>query len=138
MIINSGNFRIMSLESKIYNSKITFAMENKQIKCKIEVKLTFSNHSNNRLRALTRLWKFLLTEEKNIYLKLILCQRLRMFCYNLQTTKYNNINKIHKRTLHFFYKLKGANFEDLLLKDNMWNIHENNIYTLLIEICRWW
>ena len=25
-------------------------------------------------------------------------------------------------------------FEDLLLKDNSWNVHENNIHTLLIKI----
>ena len=30
--------------------------------------------------------------------------------------------------------MEDANFEDLLLKDNSWNIHENNIHLLLIEI----
>ena len=30
--------------------------------------------------------------------------------------------------------MQDANFEDLLLKDNSWNVHENNIHTLLIEI----
>ena len=30
--------------------------------------------------------------------------------------------------------MEDANFEDLLLKDNSWNVHENNIHTLLIEI----
>ena len=30
--------------------------------------------------------------------------------------------------------MKDANFEDLLLKDNSWNVHENSIHTLLIEI----
>ena len=30
--------------------------------------------------------------------------------------------------------MEDANFEDLLLKDNLWNVHENNIQTLLIEI----
>ena len=32
--------------------------------------------------------------------------------------------------------MKVANFEDLLLKDNSSNLHENNIHTLLIEICK--
>ena len=27
-----------------------------------------------------------------------------------------------------------VNFKDLLLKNNSWNLHENNIHTLLIEI----
>ena len=30
--------------------------------------------------------------------------------------------------------MRDANFEDLLLKDNSWNVHESNIRTLLIEI----
>ena len=30
--------------------------------------------------------------------------------------------------------MEDANFEDVLLKDNLWNVHENNIQTLLIEI----
>ena len=32
------------------------------------------------------------------------------------------------------YEMEDAKFEDLLLKDNSWNVHENNIDTLLIEI----
>ena len=30
--------------------------------------------------------------------------------------------------------MENANFEDLLIKDSSWTIHENNIHTLLIEI----
>ena len=30
--------------------------------------------------------------------------------------------------------MEDANFEDLLIKDSSWTIHENNIHTLLIEI----
>ena len=30
--------------------------------------------------------------------------------------------------------MEDAKFEDLLLKDNSWNVHENNIHMLLIEI----
>ena len=37
MAANPGKFQIMFLGSKIDNSKITFAIENKQIKCKREV-----------------------------------------------------------------------------------------------------
>ena len=54
-----------------------------------------------------------------------------MFC----NKKLNNqINKVHKRTLRLLYETGGANFEDLLLKDNSWNVHENNIHTLFTEI----
>ena len=30
--------------------------------------------------------------------------------------------------------MEDANFEDLLSKDKSWNVHENSIHTLLIEI----
>ena len=30
--------------------------------------------------------------------------------------------------------MEDSNFEDLLLKNNSWNVHENNINTLLTEI----
>ena len=30
--------------------------------------------------------------------------------------------------------MENANFEDLLLKDNSWNVHENNMHMLFIEI----
>ena len=54
-----------------------------------------------------------------------------MFC---NKTSNNQINEIHKRTLRLVYEMEDANFEDLLLKDNLWNVHENNIHMLLIEI----
>ena len=53
-----------------------------------------------------------------------------MFC---NKTSNNQIKKIHKRTLRLVYEMEDANFEDLLLKDNSWNVRENNIHTLLIE-----
>ena len=59
------------------------------------------------------------------------CPLIWMFC---NKTSNNQINKIHKCTLRLVYEMEDANFEDLLLKDNLWNDHENNIRTLLTEI----
>ena len=153
MVANHGKFQIMFLGSKIDSSKITFAMENKQIKCKREVKLpgitideklTFTRHTahtcslaNNRLRTLTRIKRFLSTEqteylpEAYIMSAFKYCPLIWMFC---NKTSNNQINKIHKRTLRLVYEMEDTNFEDLLLKDNSRNVHKNNINTLLIEI----
>ena len=49
-----------------------------------------------------------------------------MFC---NKTSNNQINKIHKPTLRLIYEMQDADFEDLLLKDNSWNVHESNIHT---------
>ena len=46
----------------------------------------------------------------------------------------NLIDKIHKHSLRVVDKMEDVNFEDLLIKDKSWTIHENNIHTLLIEI----
>ena len=59
------------------------------------------------------------------------CPLFWMFC---NKTSHSQISKIHKRTLRLVYEMKDANLEDLLLKDNSWNVHENNIHTLLNEI----
>ena len=61
------------------------------------------------------------------------CPFIWMFC---NKTSNHQINKIHKRTLRLVYYMQDANFEDVLLKDNSWNVHESNIDTLLIEICK--
>ena len=146
MVANSGKFQIMFLGSKIDNSKITFAIENKQIKCKREVKLlgitideklTFTKHianicslANNKLRALTRVRRFFSMEQAKYLSEAYImsafkyCTLIWMFC---NKTSNNQINKIHKRTLRLVYEMENPNFEDLLLKDNLWNVHENNI-----------
>ena len=59
------------------------------------------------------------------------CPLTWMFC---SKTANNLIKKIHKRSLRVIYEMEDANFEDLLIEDSSWNIHENNIHTFLIEI----
>ena len=59
------------------------------------------------------------------------CPLIWIFC---NKTSNNQINEIHKRTLRLLYEMENANFEDLLLKDNSWNVHENNMHMLFIEI----
>ena len=51
-------------------------------------------------------------------------------------TSSNQINEILKRTLRLVHQIEDANFEDLLLKDKLWNVHGNSIHTLLFEICK--
>ena len=110
----------------------------------IDEELAFTRHianicslANNRLRALTRIRRFLSTEQTKYLSEAYImsafkyCPLIRVFC---NKTSNNQINKIHKRTLRLIYEMEDGNLEDLLLKDNSWNVHENNIHTLLIEI----
>ena len=59
------------------------------------------------------------------------CPLIWLFC---NKTSNNQIDKMHKRSLCLVYEMHDANVEDMLLKDNSWNVHESNIPTLLIEI----
>ena len=153
MVANPGKFQIMFLGSNIDNSKITFMIENKRVKSRSEVKLlgitiddklSFTTHienlcstASNRLRALARIRKFISFEqakrlsEAYIMSTFTYCPLIWMYC---SKTANNLINKIHKRSLRVIYEMEDANFEDLLIKDSSWTIHENNIHTLLIEI----
>ena len=98
----------------------------------IDEKLTFTKHianicslANNRLRALTRIRRFLSTEQTNYLSEVHImsafkyCPLILMFC---NKTSNNQINKIHKRTLRLVYEMEDVNFEDLLLKGNSWNV----------------
>ena len=110
----------------------------------IDDKLSFTTHTENlsctarnRLRALTKIRHLISFKQAK---RLSEAYILSTFTYypliwmNCSKTANNLINKIHKRSLRVIYEMEDANFEDLLIKDSSWTIHENNIHTLLIEI----
>ena len=138
MVANPGKFQIVFLGSKIDNSKSTFVIENKKIKCNREVKLlgitidikvTFTKHianicslANYTLRSLTRIKRFISTEQtkylSEAYIMSVFkyCPLIRMFC---NKNSNNQINKRHKRTLCLVCETQDVNFKDLLLKDDL-------------------
>ena len=93
--------------------------------------------ASNRLRTLARIQKFLSFEEAKHLPKDYILSTFRYcpFIWMLLSNIANNlIDKIHKHSLRVVDKMEDVNFEDLLIKDKSWTIHENNIHTLLIEI----
>ena len=48
----------------------------------------------------------------------------------------NKINCLHDRALRIVYSDFKSSFEGLLMKDNSFSIHEINIQSLAIEICK--
>ena len=46
----------------------------------------------------------------------------------------NRINRIHYRALKLIYNDENSTFEDLLLRDGSFTIHERNIQSLAIEL----
>ena len=58
MVANPGKFQIIFLGYKIDNSKITFAIEKKQIKCKRELKvLGITNYEKLAFMKHTAAWQ---------------------------------------------------------------------------------
>ena len=143
MAANPGKFQIMFLGSNIDNSKITFMIENKRVKSRSEVKLlaitidnklSFTIHienlcstASNRFRELAKIRKFISFEQAKclsqayIISTFTYCLLIWIYC---SKTENNLINKIHKHSLRVIYKMEDANFEELLIKDSSWTIHE--------------
>ena len=48
----------------------------------------------------------------------------------------DKINKLHERALRIVYNNTGRSFENLLIKDKSFATLLQNIYTLVIEICK--
>ena len=132
MVANPGKFQIMFIRSKIDNSKITLqwktskknAREVELLGITIDEKLTFMKHianicslANNRLSTLTRISRYLSTEQTKYLSEAHIMSAFKYFpliwVFSNKTSN-NQINKIHKLTLCLVYEMKDANFEDLL------------------------
>ena len=91
------------------------------------------------MRALTKIRKFLSQKEtkriSEVYIMSTLkyCTLIWMFCVK---TENKPINKVRKCTIRLIYNTEDATYEDLLETDKLRTIHENNIHTLLVKICK--
>ena len=56
-----------------------------------------------------------------------------MFCGK---TDNKSINKIHKCNLQLIYDMEDATLQDLLERDYLQSIYEDNIHTLLADVCK--
>ena len=111
---------------------------------KLDNKLTFNEHvqdlckkASKKLHALARVSKFMTLKQRRLIMHSFIfsqfgyCPLVWMF-HN--RTLNNRINKIHERALRLVYNDDESSFENLLLKDNSFTIHERNIQTLAIEL----
>ena len=111
---------------------------------KFDNKLTFNEHiqdlctkASKKIHALARVSNYMtLNQRRRIMHSFIsshfgYCTLVWMFH---SKTLNNKINKIHERTLRIVYKNDASSFEELLVLDNSFTIHERNIQTLAIEL----
>ena len=134
----------LHLWQKISKNRVKSRNEVKLLGVTIDDKLSFTIHienlsstASNHLRALAKIRKFISFEQEK---RLSEAYIMSTFTYspliwiNCSKTASNLTNKIHMHSLRVIYEMEDANFEDLLIKDSSWTIHENNFHTLLIEI----
>ena len=48
----------------------------------------------------------------------------------------NKVNRIHERALRLVYSDYYSNFDELLKKNESFSIHDRNVQTLAIKICK--
>ena len=106
--------------------------------------LKFDNHvsklcknANNKLHALSRMSNFMSHNKLRNVMKAFIesefnyCPLIWMF----HSRKLNNqINQVHERALRLIYKDNNLTFDELLIKDKSFTIHERNLQLLAIEM----
>ena len=110
----------------------------------IDNKLTFDEHVSNicdkasqKLHALSRVANFMSEKQRQIVMKAFVLSQFG-YCplvWMFHSRKLNNrINRIHKRALCIVFQDNTSSFDELLIKDQSFTIHERNIQTLAIEL----
>ena len=108
----------------------------------IDNKITFEEHikkllrkGNQKLRALMRVSKYMCTERLVVIMKAFI-EALFNYCplvWMFHSKKLQNrLDKLHERALRVAYKDDISSFEDLLKKDNSFNLHDRNLQKLAV------
>ena len=129
---------------RVHNADIKSSKCEKLLGIKIDNKLTFDEHvssicskASQKLNALARAGNFMTLVQRKILMKSFIfsqfgyCPLVWMFH---SRTLNNRINRIHERALRIVYKDNISSFDELLIADNSFTIHERNIQTLAIEL----
>ena len=107
-------------------------------------KLSFEPHveslckkASQKLNALARLTSSLKFKQRKLLLNAFITAQFSYapVVWMFHSRKLNNrINHIHERALRLVYKDYTSSFDELLLKDNSYRIHQRNLQKLAIEI----
>ena len=111
---------------------------------KIDSKLTFNDHVTelcnkacSKMHALARMSNYMSQKQKRIIMSTFItshfgyCPLVWMF-HN--RTLNRRINNIHERALRLVYNDSQSTFDELLIRDNSFTIHDRNLQSLAIEL----
>ena len=128
------------------NEKIWKSNQQKSLDLDIDRNLNFSGHvsslciqAGSNLSFLARSSNFINFKQKRILLKTFIesqfgyCPLIWMF----HSRRVNNkINNLHECLLRIVYKDNYSSYVDLLAKDKSYTVHQSNIQSLAIELCK--
>ena len=147
---NSSKFHLILSEAgdqysvNVDKCKIPNSKSNKLLGINIDNKMKFNDHvsdictkASQKLHALSRISNYMTLTQRKITMKSFILSQFG-YCplvWMLHSRELNNrINRIHERALRIVYKDYESSFEELLKKDDSFNIHDRNIQTLAIEL----
>ena len=141
LLLNSTD---SALSIKVDEFEICNSQNEKLLGINIDNNLKFDVHVNKlckkasqKLHALARISKYMCLENRRkimnafVYSQFSYCPLVWMFHSRAIN---NRINRIHERALRIVYNDIFSSFDQLLLKDKSFTIHERNIQTLAIEL----
>ena len=126
------------------NETLKNSKQEKVLGVTVDNKLNFATHllnitknANIKFNALTRVQKYMTTDQKNVYSlhsQFTYFPLIWMFC-----TKHSigRINSIHKRCLHLIHQNYASDFEVLLENTNEKPVHQKCIELLMIEVYKY-
>ena len=151
LVANASKFQLMFLGVK--ENEFSLNIGDIQLKAETEVvllgitidnKLTFSKHinnicklANNKLCAILRLRNSLSVSQTKLLINahvlsyFYYCPLIWMFC---RKNDMKNVTKVHKRALRTIHNNFILNYEELLVLDNGFTIHQKHLQCLMIEI----
>ena len=110
----------------------------------IDKNLKFDQHvsnicskANKKINVLNRMSKFLSLQKRKVLFKAFVQSQFQycplIWMFHSRSTN-NKVNKLHLRALRIVYDDYESSFEQLLVKDESFCIHHQNIQRLLIEM----
>ena len=140
IITNHSN----DLSAMIGNEKVTGSSSVKLLGITIDNKLNFEEHVSNickkvslKLHALSRIANHMSMNKLKVIMKAFIesqfsyCPLIWMF-HSRQLN--NKINKLQERALRIVYKDTQSTFEELLIKDESFTLHQKNLQKLATEM----
>ena len=124
IIKNCANAKLLGIK---FDNKLTFKLHVEELCTK----------ASKKLHALARVSNYMTLKQRKLIMYSFIsshfgyCPLVWMFHSRILN---NKINRIHERALRIVYKDNVSSFEDLLLIDNSFTVHERNIQTLAIEL----